>query len=441
MARLTPVNYNMQVLNPLQTAMAGYQAGFGQFQQLDDVRRQREADRMAAEKHGLQMELLRAQTAQQVRETERANAMQSALGTMWGRMADGENVTSRDVENMMMQFPELKDTLDTTYERLSTQEREAQFNSIFRIGMLGSDPDLFTAEMQRNIDARADNPDEQKVWEGMLQAYNAAEAQEPGGGAAAARLYAGMSLLSLADNEEQRNLVESKFFPQQEKPPEGFRTLQARAQAAGLQPGTPEYQEFMRRGGAERGPLVQVSTAPESTGYAVEEYARVAGRGIATVHGNLSEAGYAAGRRTAQIDQLQELLDAVGDDTGTLAGFKQAVLQATGIEIQGADKIQAAEALISQLVPQQRPPGSGPMSDADLELFKRSLPKIMGTAEGNRQIIQTMKEIAAYDMEVGRIARSAMYGEISPQEADRQIAEVYNPLAKLRSIEDLAADL
>jgi hypothetical protein len=425
----------MQVLNPLQTAMAGYQAGFGQFQQLDDVRRQREADRMAAEKHGLQMELLRAQTAEQVRETERANAMQTALGTMWGRMADGENVTPADIETMMVQFPELKDSLDTTYERLSREERETQFNSIFTIGMLGSEPDLFTAEMQRNIDARADNPDEQKVWEGMLQAYNAAEAQEPGGGAAAARLYAGMSLLSLADNEEQRNLVESKFFPESEKPLSPLGKLR-RDYDEGII--TKEDYEAQRARLTEaRGPLVVVG-GEELRDVREEAFAEAAGRAQAAIYTDLRTAGQNAQRDLVSIDQLERTMENL--ETGTFAGLASWARNRFGLELgEQSTDLQVAEALINQLVPQQRPPNSGTMSDADLQLFKRSLPTLLGSREGNMRIIQYIREIKEYDIAVGRIASDRIDQRISQQEADDLLANLYNPLAELRDPDELAS--
>jgi hypothetical protein len=413
--------------------MAGYQAGFGQFQQLDDVRRQREADRMAAEKHGLQMELLRAQTAEQVRETERANAMQTALGTMWGRMADGENVTSTDIETMMVQFPELKDTLDTTYERLSREERETQFNSIFTIGMLGSEPDLFTAEMQRNIDARADNPDEQQVWQGMLEAYNAAEAQEPGGGAAAARLYAGISLLSLADNEEQRKLVESKFFPEPEKPLSPLGKLR-RDYDQGIIT-EDEYNAQRARLTEARGPLVVVGG--EQLGDVTEEaFAKAAGAQLAANYLDLQAAGQDAQRDLVSIDQLERTMENL--ETGTFAGLASWARNRFGLELgEQASDLQVAEALINQLVPQQRPPNSGTMSDADLQLFKRSLPTLLGSREGNMRIIQYMREIKEYDIAVGQIASDRIALRITQQEADERMAALTNPLAHFRRTEDL----
>lgn len=50
--------------------------------------------------------------------------------------------------------------------------------------------------------------------------------------------------------------------------PEGFQTLRLRAQEAGLQPGTPEYADFMARGGARSEPLVSVDMGQNNDGTA-----------------------------------------------------------------------------------------------------------------------------------------------------------------------------
>lgn len=50
-------------------------------------------------------------------------------------------------------------------------------------------------------------------------------------------------------------------------PPDGFRALEMRAEAAGLQPGTAEYQKFMASGGRE-GSLVTINNSPEGDMFA-----------------------------------------------------------------------------------------------------------------------------------------------------------------------------
>jgi flagellar protein FlgJ len=102
-----------------------------------------------------------------------------------------------------------------------------------------------------------------------------------------------------------------------------------------------------------------------------------------------------------------------------------------GIPTEGLDELQTAQAIISALVPEQRQPGSGPMSDADLALFKQSLPRIIGQPEGNKLIIDTMRGIAEYDAEGARIVQKLRNEEMTRAEAFEALMNRKNPLADL----------
>jgi flagellar protein FlgJ len=134
------------------------------------------------------------------------------------------------------------------------------------------------------------------------------------------------------------------------------------------------------------------------------------------------------------MPRLNQLASIIEDVTpGASARARVAIRNATGISIgEDMDDLQVFDALINQLVPQQRPPGSGTMSDADLALFKNSLPSLIGTKEGNRAIIETMIAINEYDIEAGKIARRAL---IDPNYTDEMafadqdaLYEQMNPL-------------
>jgi hypothetical protein len=149
------------------------------------------------------------------------------------------------------------------------------------------------------------------------------------------------------------------------------------------------------------------------------------GKLLAQESAAVAEQGDAANRSLVQINQLDELMQGQGGITSAFT----AMAGDLGITFEGTGEVQAARAIISQLVPQQRPPGSGPMSDADLELFKQSLPRLINTPEGNQQIIQTMRRIAEYDVQRGQIARRLQLGQISREEAFAEYAGLANPLA------------
>lgn len=137
-------------------------------------------------------------------------------------------------------------------------------------------------------------------------------------------------------------------------------------------------------------------------------------------------AGATAKSSLSKIDRLADLLSR----TPTGAGANLKVIAGDfGIEAEGLDDLQAARALINQLVPAQRPAGSGPMSDADLELFKQSLPRIINTPRGNEIILETMRGIAEYDAMGAAIVQEYRSGVIDKQTAFQRLLERPDPFA------------
>ncbi len=147
---------------------------------------------------------------------------------------------------------------------------------------------------------------------------------------------------------------------------------------------------------------------------------------LAKDFGEIANQGRQAQRSLGQINQLDSLLSKTGGGAGTQL---KAFAGNFGIDVEGLDDVQAATAIVNQLVPLQRPVGSGTMSDADLALFKQSLPRLINQPGGNKKIIQTMRGIAEYDRQMGIIASDALTGRISREEADRKMMQLPNPLA------------
>lgn len=143
----------------------------------------------------------------------------------------------------------------------------------------------------------------------------------------------------------------------------------------------------------------------------------------------IEKAGYQAQTKLGMVDRLEALLEKAPQ--GLEGGWKQFAGE-FGIATEGLDNIQSAQALINKLVPEQRTPGSGPMSDADLALFKQSMPRIMNQPGGNKLIIETLRGIAAYEATMGEIATRALNREITPAAARAEMAAVANPLEHFR---------
>lgn len=140
---------------------------------------------------------------------------------------------------------------------------------------------------------------------------------------------------------------------------------------------------------------------------------------------DLKLSGQVARRSLNDINRLESLLE--GTETGLGASLKLYAGN-LGIPVKGLSELQAAEALINKLVPQQRPPNSGTMSDADLDLYKRSVVRIINQPGANKIIIQSSKDINNYLIKEGEIAAQVLNGKITREEADNRLASLGNPV-------------
>lgn len=143
---------------------------------------------------------------------------------------------------------------------------------------------------------------------------------------------------------------------------------------------------------------------------------------------DVASTGMQAQRSLGQINRLESLLEGV--PTGAQGAIKL-LAGNFGIKTEGLDDLQAAQALINSLVPQQRPAGSGPMSDADLELFKQSLPRIINSPNGNQIILETMRGVAQYDKMGADIVQRYRSGEITQSQAFAELGTRPDPFAGL----------
>ena len=163
-----------------------------------------------------------------------------------------------------------------------------------------------------------------------------------------------------------------------------------------------------------------------------EEFAKLDAKSLA----DISATGIQANRNIGRIDQLGTLL--ANSPQGMEGAFKLAAGE-LGIDTEGLSGVQATQAVINSLVPEQRAPGSGPMSDADLALFKQSLPRIINQPGGNAIILDTMRAIAQYDAEGAVIAQQFRSGEIDRAKAFELLQSRENPLSNFKAPAPAAA--
>jgi flagellar protein FlgJ len=220
--------------------------------------------------------------------------------------------------------------------------------------------------------------------------------------------------------EDQRALAQA--FPEQfatqrfREAPGVVGEFQA-AKAAGEVPPTTTLTEYIAM---KRPPGTTVNVGERAT-----PFEKKAQESQAEAFSEIQKSGTSAARSSREITRLGNILEKVG--TGGAAAFKQAAGN-FGIKTEGLDDIQAAQAIINKLVPQQRPPGSGTMSDADLALYKESLPRLINQPGANREIIRSMKDINEYLVKEGQIASDVLDGKLTPAEGRQKLFELGNPI-------------
>jgi ParB-like chromosome segregation protein Spo0J len=174
-----------------------------------------------------------------------------------------------------------------------------------------------------------------------------------------------------------------------------------------------------------QGPLVKNIVGGEQS-----EFGKQADKEQAQIFSEIKKSGQKAIGTLRDVTRLGSILER--SPGGWEAGIKLAAGN-FGIKSEGLTDLQTAEAIINRLVPQQRPPGTGQMSDADLDLFKKSLPRIINQPGGNKAIISYLKGINEYLIKEGEIASLVLNRKITPIEADQRLMALQNPLEEFKN--------
>jgi hypothetical protein len=138
------------------------------------------------------------------------------------------------------------------------------------------------------------------------------------------------------------------------------------------------------------------------------EQSKVYGKTLGEMRGTITQAGFDAPKKIAQLDRMEQLIGAMdaGGKGAPLAADIASYAQSVGIKIDpklGAKE--AAQALAIEMAGNMRAPGTGPMTDKDFDNFLRRVPDLSKTPTGRKEITTTMRAALQRDLEASKFAR------------------------------------
>lgn len=270
------MNYILDVANPLQMALGGYDAAMRQSQQRQEMDFATAEEERTQQMHPLRMQAAQMQVQQARQQMAQAAAQQEAAArgqAAMGRLIElGPNATSEDYLIALGQNPEYKTQLSEVFNTFSEQRKQGELDFGKRLfAAINANPDVARQMIEQRREAAENAGDRQtadtmRSFEMLLdmpegdQILRATVGTSLAGAMGGSNFKATMDVLGIGGGADEATTA--------------FQTLDQRARAAGLTPGTPEYQRFMLEGGPQVGlsltvgpdGSIQVSQGPGVTG-------------------------------------------------------------------------------------------------------------------------------------------------------------------------------
>ena len=408
---VSPIDYTTDVLDPIQGYLSGIK--FGEGLKTDRLAQEQTRQNMGFAQQTADIQQQTFDTNQQISQENRALAQQQRARAEAGRDAligyvnglEAGTATAADLRRGVIAFPQLAESF-TALESSVSGERFAR--------ELTNNKQLAFSLANNNVDAA------RQLIETRLEAAKAS-----GDERAAAGLQAQMMQL---DQNPNGLLMQTLLPLVGTMSPDEFDKFHNETLGLGSQETDPLSSIAKLRVDLNNGIITQEDfdgavdkmdgsgvTVTNVIGDAEGTLAKELSKGNAKKINDSITAGMQGSRRLRDLETLGKLFEQV--DTGASASVKSA-LGRYGIKTEGVDLIQAASALISRLVPTAREPGSGPMSDKDLQLFQKTFPSVINTPEGNALILKTLQEISQYEIAEGMISGKIADWAMTPK-ADR----------------------
>ena len=240
-----PIDYTIDVINPLQGYMQGLKFGESmlaseQNRELAKSQEGRAQETFAMAKQDRQTAITNAQLAK-----ENSALAQAALGEYVVKLEAG-TATPAELRAAMLKFPKMAETFQAFSNSVSSERLAIETTNSKQLAYaLATNPAQAKIILQNRAEAAKNSGD--KKTEDVLRAQLLQIDQNPD----AVLMQALMPLVStMKPDEFDKFHTEVLGIGGGEDLPAEVRELQFRAKAAGLVPGTTEYQDFMRTGGA-----------------------------------------------------------------------------------------------------------------------------------------------------------------------------------------------
>jgi hypothetical protein len=276
---VSPINYRMDVLSPVEGYLQGLRFGEGLLTERQgrentalqmQEREQMMALRQAQESRAAQeFETRQAETA---RQRAQAEAMQEQLMGL-REMAISGTLTPEALNQFALANASTFDEFRTAFDAMGEGRRQAdtQFALQLSTSLLRGNTEAALNMLDTRIAAAENTGTPQSLEEAQRLRAIRGEAEIDPVGFATANL-ANLTAQGALDSSALKTVLEASG--QSSEATTAFQTLDLRARAAGLTPGTPEYQRFMLEGGPQVGlsltvgadGSVQVAQGPGVTG-------------------------------------------------------------------------------------------------------------------------------------------------------------------------------
>jgi hypothetical protein len=410
---MEPINYSMDVVDPITRALQGY-ASRVEMQQRD------RALGMDQQRIDLAQQAFLAQQQQEAQARAAAEAQAQQEATAQRAFADyllDPAKTYDKTVGVIKAYPQLADEVMQQWQGMTTDQQAG--TATFAKQLTYALGNGNTAAATQLLTDRANALESAGDAAGAATMRASLEAIKGGKDGVQSVLGMGMASLAGVMSPSEMKTHSELVFGQEKDEPDSIKSLRIRAREAGYEPGTPEYSALMAQGGS--GPQVVVNTGEKSD----EAFGKKLAEGQATMFQDLLAQGANAKANVSRVERLRGLLNEAPSGIGAIVARG---LGEYGIATEGLDEIQATEALINQLVPEQRQPGSGPMSDKDLALFKASLPRLINQPGGNKLILDTMAGLLDYQIKQAEISEAVVAGDMTRQQGVKALMALPNPL-------------